>query len=251
VLHVHGSAFDDFVLTRSQAVGALQQLVFRASDEVIVLSEYWKDVVSHRVEREKIRVIPNAVRPDVFPVDDERTTPHVVFVSNLIERKGVLELVSAVERLSDRASGDFEVTIAGDGPLSASVERLADEYDEVTYLGYVSEERKRTLLRDGSIYVLPTYAEGLPIALLEGMAGGNAVVSTAVGSIPEVIDECNGILVEPGEVDELADALAELITDRHRRARMAERNRELIETRYSWDRVRTELVNAYRSNTGS
>jgi glycosyltransferase involved in cell wall biosynthesis len=137
--------------------------------------------------------------------------------------------------------------IAGDGPRSDRVERLAEANDEVTYHGHVSEKHKRTLLRNSSIYVLPTYAEGLPIAMLEGMAGANAVVTTSVGSNPEVIDEDNGILVEPGNVDALVDALERLITSPDERSAMAKTNRRIIEERYSWHQVTEELIGIYES----
>ena len=104
------------------------------------------------------------------------------------------------------------------------------------------------MLRDGSIYVLPTYAEGLPIAMLEGMAGGNAVVSTSVAAIPEVIGSDRGILVEPGNVDQLVEALETLVDAPERRTRLAENNRQAIEESHSWDRVVKELLDVYETN---
>jgi len=248
ILHVHGSGFDEFVDTDALAVAELQRRVFRASDEVVVLSPYWRDVVARRTDPAKVRVLPNAVEPDRYPDPTPADDAHVVFVSNLVERKGVTELVAAVDALLDRCPGEARVTIAGDGPLVDEVERLAADRDAVTYLGYVSEKRKRDLLCSGSVYVLPTYAEGLPIAMLEGMAGGNAVVSTAVGSIPEVVDADNGILVDPGDVDALAAALTALATDPDRRARLALHNRATVEERYAWDRVVDELLAMYASH---
>lgn len=245
VLHIHGSSFDEFVATDSRAVAALQRSVFAACDEILVLSAYWRDILLRRADEAKIRMVPNAVDPARFPVGEGNATPHIVFISTLIDRKGVPELVTAVERLADRREGQFRVSIAGDGPMSDRVEHLADRHDCVEYLGYVSEERKRTLLGEGSIFVLPTRAEGLPIALLEGMAGANAVVSTTVGSIPEVVDRNRGILTEPGDADGLVDALEELITADERRESMAESNRRAVEDRYSWERVTDELVSVY------
>lgn len=249
ILHIHGSSFDKFINTRSQLVASLQRIVFRASDDIIVLSERWKEVVSQRADESKIRVIPNAVDPKTFPADPTDDVPHIAFVSNLIERKGVHELSEAIEELSTRDSVEFRTSIAGDGPLSERIEQLADQHEEVTYLGYVSEERKRLLLRESSVYALPTYAEGLPIAMLEGMAGANAIVSTSVAAIPEVIGPDHGILVEPGEVEELADALEEILTSPERRFQMARNNRRAIEEQYSWDHVIEELIDVYRTHS--
>jgi len=255
IVHIHGSSFDVFMQTDSQLVAWLQRTVFAGSDEILVLSEFWKDAVSERADPDKIRVLPNAVEPARFPVAQSRTgdnedgVPHIVFLSNLIERKGVCELVEALKELARTHPGQFRASIAGTGPLRDRIEKLADAHEEISYLGYVSEERKRSLLAEGSIYVLPTYAEGLPIAMLEGMAGANAIVSTGVGSIPEVIDENRGLLVEPGDVDGLTEALATLITAPERRREMAANNRQAVETEYSWHTVRDELLGIYETHT--
>ena len=245
LLHVHGSSFDDFAETDDVGVRWLQSTVFGAVDRIVVLSEYWRDVLSQTVSEDKIQVLPNAVDPTDYNPDFERDLPHIVFVSNLIGRKGVLELIEAIETLENR-DATYRATIAGKGTLADAVEELASKYDTVDYVGYVSESRKRELLDSGSVFVLPTYAEGLPIAMLEGMAGGNAIVSTAVGSIPEVIDEMeNGILVEPGDPVALADALERLVTAPEKTEEMARRNRSLIEEEYAWDRSTEELERMY------
>ena len=248
LLHVHGSEFDDFVRTEARLVAAYQRAVFGACDEIVVLSEKWKDIVATRAPRSKLRVLPNAVDPEAYRPDPTAEEPHFVFVSNLIERKGVTEFASAVERLAERHPDEFRVSVAGDGPLSDRIERLAATHEEVAYHGYVSEDRKRELLAEGSVFVLPTYAEGLPIAMLEGMAGANAIVSTGVAAIPEVIDDDRGILVEPGDPEALADALEALLTDPDRRTRMAENNRRAVEDEYSWTSVVDELLRIYATH---
>ena len=249
VLHVHGSSFDEFVADASPVVAALQRRVFDASDRIVVLSGYWHDVLAARADERKIQVVPNAVDPATFPAEAGDAVPHVVFVSNLIERKGVQELVAAIDSLAGSETDAFRVSIAGDGPLADDVEALAERSEEVTYHGYVSEDRKRSLLADGSIFVLPTYAEGLPIAMLEGMAAGNAIISTAVGSIPDVIDEERGILVPPGDVAALEAAVAELVADPDRREAMGARNRRAVEERYSWDAAMDEIRDIYLTVT--
>ncbi len=251
VLHIHGSSFDEFVATESLSVSWLQRLVFAASSEVVVLSAYWRDVLGDVVDTEKIRVVPNAVDPEIYDPSFAPHVPHVVFISNMIERKGVLEFVEAIERLDER-NRDVRVSIAGKGRLAEHVERLAETHEHVEYLGYISEERKRALLNEGSIFVLPTYAEGLPIAMLEAMAGGNAIVSTTVGSIPEVIDEEHGVLVEPGDVDGLVEAIDSLVTAPERTANMARANRDAICETYSWSAATDALATLYeRETTGS
>jgi glycosyltransferase involved in cell wall biosynthesis len=192
-------------------------------------------------------VIPNAISPDDYDPSYNVSPPVVTFVSNHIERKGIIEFAEAVETLlEDGSVPEFEVRIAGSGPLSDRAETLAHRYDSVTYLGYVSEAEKRHLLGTSSIFVLPTAAEGLPIAVLEGMAGGNAIVSTRVGSIPDVLTEDHGILIEVGDVEGLAETLAALLREPAVVRRMGRACRRLVETEYSWLAVREHLLSLYR-----
>ncbi|WP_338727598.1 glycosyltransferase family 4 protein [Haladaptatus sp. DJG-WS-42] len=244
VLHVHGSAFDTFVQSESWLVRVLQRRVFAAATAIIVLSVYWKHILEPVSGRTQLFVLPNAIDPDEYDPHFDVTPPHVVFISNHVERKGIREFVTAVEQLTD-AGLAFRVTIAGKGPLSHLAEGLAARYQSVSYVGYVSEAEKRALLDSASIYVLPTHAEGLPIGILEAMAGGNAILSTPVGSIPELIRAENGRLVTPGAADALTAALSALLADPKLVRNMAQRNRTLVEEGYTWQEVAVQLTALY------
>lgn len=244
ILHVHGSSFDTFIEDASLPVARLQQTVFDASTTVIALSEHWRDVLSARAPPERIVVIPNAVNPDEYDPDPVADPPHLVFVSNHIERKGIVEVTEAIDQLQDTGVR-FRATIAGSGPLSHHAEAVTDAHEAVDYVGFVSEERKRDLLSEGSVYVLPTRAEGLPIAVLEAMAGANAIVSTDVGGIPSIVDEANGALVSPGDVGELTDALEGLLSEPAATERMGRVSRRRIEESYAWPEIVEELLSLY------
>ncbi|MBC9987591.1 MULTISPECIES: glycosyltransferase family 4 protein [unclassified Haloferax] len=245
VFHIHGSSFDDFLATDSRVVRRLQSLVFDAVDDVVVLSEYWRGLVSRLAGEEKVHVMANAVEPAEYDPTYPTDPVHLVFVSNLIDRKGIREFLDAVEILESTPGLDFVVSIGGRGPHADRAEAVAAAHDNVSYLGFLSEEDKRDLISRGTVFVLPTYAEGLPIAMLEGMAGGNAIVTTPVGSIPEVITDDRGILVAPGDAEELARALARLVSDPAEAVRMGRTNRSAIEERYSWQSNADELVAMY------
>lgn len=239
VLHVHGSSFDEFVARDPP----LARRVFDRCAAVVVLSPYWREALTDHVDPARLVVVPNAVEAERYDPAYDTDPPRVAFVSNLIERKGVTEFAAAVHRL--QADHEFAVDIAGDGPLAPVVTDLAEAHDAVDYHGYVSEQRKRELLERASVYVLPTYAEGLPIALLEGMAGGAAVVTTGVGAIPGVVGEENGRLVEPGDTDALAAAVADLLADPQTAVAMGRTNRRLVEDRYDWPAVVDRLATVY------
>lgn len=245
VLHIHGSSFDDFVATDSRTMAWYQSAIFGLTCRVIVLSAYWEDVITKRVDEERIRVLPNAIDPDDYDPDTTSSVPHIIVISNLIERKGIPELIQAINQLQESESNPFQVTIAGKGPLSDEVAEVANKYDTVEYQGYVSEKEKRDLLEEGTIYALPSHAEGLPIGILEGMAAGNAIVSTDVGSIPEVIGEKNGRIVSPGEITELRQVITYLIHNTDVVEDMAAQNIGEIEEKYSWPAIADQLETIY------
>lgn len=244
VLHVHGSSYDEFVATDSWLLSAYQRVVYERCSRIVVLSEVWAETLSTVADPDKLEVVPNAVDPSEYTPEDGADPPTVVFVSNLIERKGVPEFLDALRDLEETTDAAYAVDIAGKGPLADAVADLA-ERPRVTYHGYVDEATKTDLLESGSVFVLPSHAEGLPIALLEAMAAGNAVVSTSVGSIPEVITNGNGVLVDPGDSEGLAEAVGALVEDPDRAASMGTRNRQLAREEYSWERIASELERIY------
>jgi glycosyltransferase involved in cell wall biosynthesis len=245
VFHIHGSSFDSFLETDSWLVRAVQSSVFERCDRIVVLSDYWQQVLGKRVSERKISVVPNAVDPELFDPEYDHDPTRVTFVSSLIQRKGVQELIEAVDNLAADGSFDFELSIAGSGPLRGSVEALAARHEHVTYHGFVSEQEKRRLFSTGDVFVLPSHAEGLPIAMLEAMAGGNAVVSTTVGSIPEVIDDDGGVLVKPGDSAGLADAVGSLVEEGSSAVRMGRTNRSLVCEQYAWTTAAERITRIY------
>ncbi|MFC7165320.1 glycosyltransferase family 4 protein [Halospeciosus flavus] len=209
-------------------------------------------MVGQRVPEERVVVLPNAVDADAYRSDPGADPPRLAFVSNHVERKGIDAFVDAVDTLLEEAATDgrrddppFRVDVAGSGPRAHRAEALADRHAAVEYHGYVSDARKRELLSDASVYALPTAAEGLPIAVLEAMAGGNAVVSTPVGAIPSVVDDENGARVTPGDADELAAALGALVESPDRTRELGAESRRRVETRYDWETVGDRLVDLY------
>jgi glycosyltransferase involved in cell wall biosynthesis len=244
VFHVHGSSFDSFINNPVHA-GVVSRVLDTVA-VVVVLSEYWKERLSSVQPHSKIEVLPNAVDPGNYSRTHDPAETTVVFLSNLTERKGVNEFVAAVdELLSHDQPGSVSVEIAGKGPLDERVESLADAFSQVQYHGYVTEAEKHEILNRADVFVLPSYAEGLPIVILEAMAAGASIISTCVGSIPEVVGPENGILCEPGAADEVYRAISTLTRDRKRTVEMGEKNARLAAERYSWDVIAAQLEELY------
>jgi glycosyltransferase involved in cell wall biosynthesis len=147
----------------------------------------------------------------------------LVFVGWLEREKGIFELIDACRQLHpDRK---FTLDIVGDGHASEEARVLVTRYgltEVVRFRGWLQvPELTRTLI-DGDVLVLPSWAEGLPNAVVEAMAARLAVVVTGVGAIPDVItDHRSGLLVAPQDSDSLRVAMAEVIDDGDLRERLA------------------------------
>jgi glycosyltransferase involved in cell wall biosynthesis/GT2 family glycosyltransferase len=141
-------------------------------------------------------------------------TNRLVCVGRLCEQKGQLLLLEALERLA-AAGVPFEMVLAGDGPLRLAIERDVirrglDKQVQIT--GWLSNEAVRQHILDARALVLPSFAEGLPVVLMEALALGRPVVSTYVAGIPELVENgVNGWLVPAGSVEALTAVLREVL----------------------------------------
>lgn len=139
--------------------------------------------------------------------------------------KGGEALVEAVETLAEQLPAAV-FSFAGPGDPPARFSALAARAPNVRWLGWLDEPAKRAALVDHPIFVLPSHSEGLPVALLEAMSWGRAIVATAVGGVTDVVEPGrDAIVIPPGEVGALRDALASLAADEPERRRLGERAR--------------------------
>ena len=131
------------------------------------------------------------------------------------EQKGQILLIEAAARLRDRGL-DFELVIVGDGPMREEIERLIDQFDlqgRVRITGYLSNQGVLQEILNARALVLPSFAEGLPVVIMEAMALGRPVISTHIAGIPELLEPgVNGWLVPAGAVEPLVDAMAAVLT---------------------------------------
>jgi glycosyltransferase involved in cell wall biosynthesis len=141
--------------------------------------------------------------------------PRMVCVGRLCEQKGQLLLIEGVRRLLQKGI-DFELVLAGDGEMRCEILRLIVAYGlerHVRITGWISSERVREEILAARGLVLPSFAEGLPVVIMEAMALRRPVLTTYVAGIPElVIPGENGWLFPAGSVDDLTTALEEFLT---------------------------------------
>lgn len=221
-------------------------------------------VVVSSVEAEAARragIEPEEV-PNGLDIQRHRTGPKdepplVAFVGTVCERKGLLDLLTALTRLRETGTRPFRVEIVGDASQEGPgvFERIRDRYanegfTEVAFRGALDRAGVDDVLARASVFCLPSHWEGAPISLLEGMAAEAAPVATAVGEIPRMLDGGAGVVVGPHDGGALAEALASLLDDPVRRARIATEARRRVAERYAEDQAVERVIELYRRLTG-
>jgi glycosyltransferase involved in cell wall biosynthesis len=206
VAQLHGSNFVSFAERHSR----IARRVLGAAHVVHVLSPNMRRAVLSLTPQADVRLIPNAVERG----DTAEKGSTVVFGGAVSVRKGVDILIEAWEQ-SQAASRGWELLVAG--PM-ADLDLSASRIDGVRILGQVNHVALMRLLEASSIAVLPSRDEAMPLFILEALARRNCVISTDVGGIPEVLADGAGIVIPPGDVEALTNAISRMTSDDAARA---------------------------------
>jgi glycosyltransferase involved in cell wall biosynthesis len=229
VLHVHSGPGDiaAFRAHLGRASATLLRSTLRASDAVLAVSAASATALEAAYPVSGVIVVPNAA-PTGIPAPPPRPAgraPRVSYFGGFENPVKGGEVM--LEAMRSFAMAGLVVTMAGPGELPEAGQRLVAEHDAVRWLGWLEGEDRDTLMRETDVFVLPSTSEGLPIALLEAMAYGRAIVATEVGGVPDVLTtERDALLVAPGDAAGLAQAIARLAADATLRERLGGAARE-------------------------
>ncbi|HID54377.1 MAG TPA: glycosyltransferase family 1 protein, partial [Anaerolineae bacterium] len=207
------------------------------SDAIVTVSDELADYLRPLLPPQKhILVMPNCVDLAAWlslqKSPDAGKKIQLLFVGTVGRRKGVFELVQAFADAQAGRTAEL-VVLGGDGGSGAlaRLEQLAERLGvsgHCRFPGPVYGVEKRQVFADSDLFLLPSYAEGQPVTILEAMAAGLPIISTRVGAIPDVVqDGRNGLLVEPGDVAALTHAIDNLVEDAGQRRAMGQLSRQL------------------------
>jgi glycosyltransferase involved in cell wall biosynthesis len=253
VLHLHAGSGDiaEFVRRIGPVRKWLFGLAFRAADRVLSVSQSSATEIEHQLGCTDVMVVPNAAPapPDGAGNRDRRDGTTVLYLGGFANpAKGGDVLADALPDLSKRCPG-AQIVLAGPGEPPSRLRTLLD-HGAFEWRGWLDEPLKNAELDRCDIFVLPSVSEGLPVALLEAMSWGRAIVATKVGGVPEVLsDGVDGVLVEPRRPEELVREVASLVADESRRARLGDAARARAE-RLNADEVCSRLDAVYRDLAG-
>lgn len=251
IFHLHGSEFMQFYF---EECGPLKQRLIRAvmnrCSRILVLSESWRQNVARITPNPNVTVLMNpALQPSTAASRSLRRGDVLLFLGRLGRRKGIYVLLEALVSVRLKFPG-VKLVCGGDGELEKVRAEIAKRglVDHVELVGWIKGEAKSELLANSTVFVLPSFDEGVPMSILEAMASGIPIVSTPVGGIPEVVGNgSEGILVAPGDVSALSTAICRLLADPVLCSRMGQNGLARFRKDFSIETVLDKLERIYRS----
>ena len=256
---------EKFMLEFNAFLRSSEKKLMKRADALIAVSQYTKKELTefYNISEEKIHVIYNGVNTQKFKPPNRNKTElrrelglnpdrkMILFVGRLYSRKGLPTLLQAAQMVvKDFKNTQFVISGGGFKQNEEKLRKLARQQgieDNVSFVGYFPDEKLPDLYAAADIFVLPALYENFPFAILEAQSTGLPVVSTRVGGIPElIIDSQSGLLTEPSDHEQLADAITKLLQDSSLAEKLSKKARQLVEEKFAWPLVTSQVIDLYQ-----
>lgn len=246
---VHFHAFSPETTFRSK-YNKVYRCLFSKADVLIVLSPTWERSVKETFpELTNIKVVYNPCTAEILPSKYDKKK-EILFAGTLNKRKGYADMIKAFAKIA-KDYRDWKIEFAGNGEVEQG-KALAESLgisSQTVFLGWVNGEAKDKAFKEASIFCLPSYAEGFPMAVLDAWAYGLPVVTTPVGGMPDIAEEGKNVLLfNAGDTDSMARCFKRMIDDEELRRGMAKRAIELSNGIFSIKQINKEIGEIYSSS---
>ena len=245
IVHFHAFSPETTINGKYQKV---YKYLFSHANKVIVLSQLWEKYVNETFHLgDKIQVIYNPCTTEILP--EKYTKQNIILYAGTINaRKGYTDMIKAFAKIAFQYP-NWEIVFAGNGEIENGT-TLAKELgidSQTQFLGWISGKDKDKIFKEASIFCLPSYAEGFPMAVLDAWAYGLPVITTPVGGIPDIAkDGENVLLFQPGDCDKLAIQMDRMIKDNILRNHLTKQSIILSQTTFNIDTINKEIGILYK-----
>jgi glycosyltransferase involved in cell wall biosynthesis len=251
---------EKYTLLLYPALRMAEELYLRRSKDFITVSSWMKGVIEENYPHiSNLRVVHNGVDAKTFvprtkgsnddSIFKNMTHKLVLFSSRLTVAKGVQFFIQAIPKILQE-NKDVHFAFTGAGPKEywiSLLNKLGINKSFYTFFGYVDYKYLPSLYAQADIFVAPSLYENLPIRILEAMSCESAVVASNICAIPEVITHGeNGMLIPPGDVDELASTIGMLLRDDELRNRLGKAARQTIIKGFTWNAIAEKTLRIYK-----
>lgn len=247
IIHMHGAEFEVWYKTLSKNKKEKVRHIINRADRIILLGEYWKSFISSIYPSSQIYILHNAIDvPKKNYYNPEAKS--LLFLGVVGQRKGAYDLLLAFQSCIKKIPEDINLIYYGpdyEKKIEKEIEN-SKMNKRVKYLGYLTDDEKPKIFNNTMISILPSYNEGLPMTILETMAYGIPNISTNIAAIPEVVSNKNGVIIEPGNVEQLAEEILALINNPQQRIEKSNLAFETIQNGFSLKNHMAKLMNLYK-----
>lgn len=248
IIHQHAADFDKYFFEQiNEGKRKKVKYVFDLADRIIVLSEEWAEFFGkHVCDSSKIEVVYNGV---IIPECEQKDygDHNVLMLGQLGKRKGTYDLLKAIPIVLETIP-DATFFLGGNGDIKQCRKIVLDDglEEKVVFIGWVHGIDKEEYFKKCSTFILPSYHEGMPMAVLEAMSYGLATISTNAGGIPEIIEQnVSGVRIEAGDIGAIAKALIDILKNRDKREQMGKAGQKRIYARFDFKLNITKLRQIY------
>jgi glycosyltransferase involved in cell wall biosynthesis len=223
----------------------LLRLVWKQAAAVVANSQGLLSLAEDFYREVDIQIIPNGVDISQFNQSENRDweNAHILWVGRLVYQKGLDILLDALEQLKDQS---WQLTLVGDGPQRVLLEELAQEKgiaNRIIFTGWLDRKDLYRYYCESNMFVFPSRHEGMPNSVLEAMASGLPVIASKIAGNEELIlPGISGMLVPPGDHNQLASALRNLIADSTLRLQMGAEARKRVVSRFTWEETAQQYL---------
>lgn len=245
IIHFHAFSPDTTIRGKH---GRVYKYLFNNADRVIVLSQLWKTYVNDEFHLgDKVVVVYNPCTTEILKGSYPKRK-QILYAGTVNARKGYADMIRAFARIANKYP-EWSIVFAGNGEVKQG-EELAKSLSidkQTVFLGWVSGAEKDRAFKEASIFCLPSYAEGFPMAVLDAWAYGLPVITTPVGGIPDIAEDGKNLLLfTPGDEEQLAKQFERMIGDENLRNKIAEESVRLAHTTFNQQVINKQIGDLYK-----
>lgn len=245
ILHLHSGA-EPVLSAKAQFP---YKYMFKHADVTVFLADRIKNELNSHYQVRKSLVIYNPClnRKTNSIVEFADRKKQIVFAGTITEKKGYIDLIEAFGEIAPKYP-EWKLIFAGNGEIE-NAQRICNVLnieDKVEFKGWINRDTLQELLAESSVFCLPSYTEGFPMAVLDAWSQGVPVIATPVGGLADVlIHDTNAMVFNPGDRNHLAALLDELMADESKRQRISEESIKLSLNAFNIDTIAKQLKELY------
>ncbi len=245
IIHFHSFSSETTVNGKHSGV---YKYLFSNADCVIVLSDSWKKIVNEKFNLgNRVRVIYNPCIANVSAKIYSKKK-QILYAGTLNQRKGYADLIKAFALIA-KSYPTWKVVFAGNGEIDKATEisERLNVSNQIEFLGWINGDDKDRVFKESTIFCLPSYAEGFPMAVLDAWAYGLPVITTPVGGIPDIaINGENVLLFDAGDIEMLSKQISRLIDDEELMNSIVLESKRLSDTTFNIKTINAEIGDVYK-----